>query len=65
MVYDKDEIICKNLEITGSRLKKKVCATKREWEQMELESKDYLKKVMDRSGGLGTTGAGNGPPTGN
>ena len=28
MVYDKETIICKKVEITGSRFKKKVCATK-------------------------------------
>ena len=52
MVYDKETIICKKVEITGSRFKKKVCATKREWKQMERESKDYLKSVIDRSGSM-------------
>ncbi|MFL2697755.1 MAG: hypothetical protein ACJ0F4_00975 [Gammaproteobacteria bacterium] len=64
MVYDKETIVCRKIEITGSRLKKKVCATKREWEQMERESKDYLKSVIDRSGSLPGS-SGNPSPKGN
>ena len=47
-----DEIICKTIKETGSRLsKKKVCATKAQWDQRSRQSRsttDDLKRVGTR-----------------
>ncbi|MGA0606622.1 hypothetical protein ACO2Q0_11520 [Phenylobacterium sp. VNQ135] len=43
-VADKDPVICKNEAAPGSRLPKKVCATKSEWERRKQEDRDNLEK---------------------
>jgi hypothetical protein len=48
---DLDRIICKPRQATGSRLpSSKVCRTKREWNQMELEQRRDLEKAQDNRG---------------
>jgi hypothetical protein len=41
---EKDPIICKNEPAPGSRLPKKVCAAKSEWERRKQEDRDNLEK---------------------
>ncbi|MCR5875198.1 hypothetical protein LRS10_13965 [Phenylobacterium sp. J426] len=41
---EKDPVICKNEAAAGSRLPKKVCATKSEWERRKQEDRDNLEK---------------------
>jgi len=48
---DLDRVICKPRQATGSRLpSSKVCRTKREWNQMELEQRRDLEKAQDTRG---------------
>lgn len=46
-----DEVICKKFPApTGSRLgARRVCDTRRNWEQMEHDSQDALTHIQDRS----------------
>jgi hypothetical protein len=41
---DMDKVVCKNEAAPGSRLPKKVCATKGEWERRKQEARDALEK---------------------
>jgi uncharacterized protein (DUF2147 family) len=41
---DKDPVVCKNEAAPGSRLPKKVCATKSEWERRKQEDRDNLER---------------------
>jgi hypothetical protein len=48
---DLDRIVCKPRQATGSRLpSSKVCRTKREWNQLELEQRRDLEKMQDSRG---------------
>lgn len=48
---DLDRIVCKPRQATGSRLpSSKVCHTKREWNQIELEQRRDLEKMQDSRG---------------
>jgi hypothetical protein len=41
-----DEIVCKRVEETGSRLKsRKICRTESEWKAMRDGAKDFMKDV--------------------
>jgi hypothetical protein len=45
-----DELICKYLKTTGSRLEQqKICATKRQWELTELETQETLRNRQNTS----------------
>jgi len=35
--YAMDDIVCKKERVTGSRHKKKICATARQWDLLQLE----------------------------
>ncbi len=41
---EKDPVICKNEAAPGSRLPKKICAAKSEWERRKQEDRDNLEK---------------------
>ncbi|WP_288131019.1 hypothetical protein [Microbulbifer sp.] len=45
----KDEKICKKEAITGSRFKRKVCATEAEWKRMSEESSRMINNSNVRS----------------
>ncbi len=42
---DRIEIICKKVEVTGSRLKQKLCGTKDMWEERSKASKEELSRM--------------------
>lgn len=45
-----DKLVCKYLKRTGSRLdQEKICATKRQWEVMELETQETVRDRQNRS----------------
>ena len=45
-----DEVVCKRLEITGSRLgPKQVCRTRRAWEEMTRDSQENIRDIQNRS----------------
>ena len=45
-----DELVCKYLKTTGSRLEQqKVCATKRQWELTELETQEAIRDRQNQS----------------
>jgi hypothetical protein len=48
-VDDDDKVICRRTAITGSRFKKRLCGTRKEWEEMRNRSKDATQG-MQRSG---------------
>ena len=43
---DKDRMICKTEALAGSRVPKKVCATKSEWDARRQEDRDQLEKAQ-------------------
>ena len=47
----RDKIVCKKIVPTGSRVPRKVCATRREWSQGTAESQEAIRKLRP-SGGL-------------
>lgn len=52
-----NEMICRKQEVTGSRLgAKKVCKTRAEWADAQLQDKQELTRVQTQRGN-----AGNGP----
>jgi len=54
---DQNEIVCQKQEVTGSRLvAKKVCKTRAEWADSQLQDKQELTRVQTQRGN-----AGNGP----
>jgi len=53
---DDQEIVCRTREITGSRFKEKVCATKAEWAELDKKNRaeaDYLDREIDRRTSVG------------
>ena len=45
----KDEVICKIITITGSRLpmRKRICNTRQQWEEMEEEARREAAKMVN------------------
>ena len=43
---DKDRMICKTEALAGSRVPKKVCATKSEWDARRQDDRDQLEKAQ-------------------
>jgi len=51
-VDNPDRIVCKKIETIGSRLKKrKVCATKKEWDQKKTDSVNAVRQMQLTRGG--------------
>jgi hypothetical protein len=46
--YDPDELRCKRITKTGSRIKTRVCATNREWEESEKRAQESTEKMQKR-----------------
>lgn len=41
---DANKMVCKNEAVAGSRMPKRVCATKAEWEQRRADAKEALDR---------------------
>lgn len=58
---DRERVICKKVDVPGTRIGgKKVCKTKREWDQVQRDTADALRRTQDA--GLRnnpTSGSGN------
>ena len=53
--YDPDQIICKTVKKTGSRLgRARDCRTAEEWRQTMTEANRAITNLQDNKGGLGT-----------
>ena len=50
--YDPDEVTCRMIAKTGSRVKSKVCGTNRQWKQIAEESANDTEKIQHRLQGL-------------
>lgn len=50
-----DKVVCKHVASTGSRFGRKVCATKREWEQMRKDSQESVGDIQRRNTGPGVS----------
>mgnify|MGYP001812513608 CR=1 FL=1 len=48
--YDPDEITCKRIAKTGTRVKSKVCATNAEWKASEEYAQKATKEMQRRPG---------------
>ena len=46
--YDPDAMRCKRITKTGSRIKTRVCATNREWEESEQRAQESTEKMQKR-----------------
>lgn len=46
----RDKIICKKIVPTGSRVARRVCATRREWAQGTAESQEAIRKLRPGGG---------------
>ena len=52
---DPDKMICKKQQVTGSRLAgRKICKTRREWEQARAEARRGADGFINRAGGIKT-----------
>lgn len=40
---DPNRVVCKKVEVVGSRIPKRVCHTAREWEQISQDTQDTLR----------------------
>lgn len=61
---DPNEKICENIGAIGSRLaKKRVCATRAEWEERKRIDRQAIEQVQRQIGGPCQTTARNGGPT--
>ncbi len=48
-----DEMVCKRIAETGSRVKKvKVCKTRSEWDQVENQAQDAAKRLNSKNGNV-------------
>lgn len=54
---DANKRVCRRIAVIGSRMKKKVCASKREWEEME-ESSQNTTDDLQRRGQIPGSGIG-------
>ena len=44
------EVVCRTEELSGSRLTKRVCGTRSDWERNEEASHRAIKELQDRTG---------------
>jgi hypothetical protein len=55
-LYNNDDLICKYLKVTGSRIAtEKICATRRQWDLTEQETQERVRNTqkpiyVDRGG---------------
>ncbi|MFL0355583.1 hypothetical protein ACI5KX_03805 [Erythrobacter sp. GH1-10] len=55
-VDDDDKIICRRTAVIGSKFKKRICATKEEWETLANQSRDATMRAQRRGQGLDPNG---------
>jgi|GEM_PF-3784166 len=56
MLPDNADLICKYLKKTGSRIaQEKICATRRQWEVMELETQEAVRDRQNQSKRVGNS----------
>ncbi|HJW41043.1 MAG TPA: hypothetical protein VJ476_07420 [Rhizomicrobium sp.] len=48
-VGDADTVVCKWTAIVGSRLRQRLCLSKRRWTQMHLDAQDFMRNLEERS----------------
>ncbi|QFT78941.1 hypothetical protein [Erythrobacter sp. THAF29] len=49
---DEDKIICRRTAVIGSKFKKRICGTKKQWETLENRSTDTTREFQRRGKGL-------------
>lgn len=51
-VNDDDKIICRRTAVVGSKFKKKMCGTKKQWETLSNRGTDTTREFQRRGKGL-------------
>ena len=46
---DPNEILCKRMPITGSRLKRMICGTRAQWEAVRLQSEIKYREIISQN----------------
>jgi len=49
---DEDKIICRRTAVVGSKFKKRICGTKKEWAEMARRGQDNALEFQQRGGGF-------------
>ncbi len=50
-IANPNEVVCQKIEVTGSRLgTKRVCKTRAEWADLQLQDRQELERVQSRRG---------------
>ena len=55
-VDEEDKVICRRTAVVGSRFKKRICGTAREWTTLRGESKDVTRRLQRSGRGLDPNG---------
>ncbi len=55
MADDDDKIICRRTAVIGSKFKKKVCGTKKQWETLSNRGSETTRNLQRRGKGLEPT----------
>ena len=55
-VDDENKVICRRTAVVGSKFKKKMCGTKKQWETLEARSRDAAQRAQSRGKGLDPNG---------
>lgn len=53
---DDDKIICKRTAVIGSKFKKKICGTKKQWETLQNRGTEQTRDMQRRGKGLEPVG---------
>lgn len=49
---DENKIICRRTAVIGSKFKKKICGTKKQWETLEARATEDTRQLQRRGKGL-------------
>lgn len=49
---DEDKIICRRTAVVGSKFKKRICGTKKQWEEMAQRGRDNTLEFQQRGNGF-------------
>ncbi len=52
MADDEDKIICRRTAVIGSKFKKKICGTKKQWETLSNRGSETTRSLQRRGKGL-------------
>lgn len=55
-VADDDKVICRRTAVVGSRFKKRICGTRREWATLRARGKDTTRDMQRAGRGLDPNG---------